>query len=300
MQEGDARALGALFAAGVEALRAAGIASARLDARILLQAATGCRPEDVILEPTTEIAAGPAAVFRALLDRRAGHEPVSRILGRREFWSLSLELGPAALDPRPDSETLVAAALEASDSDAPGCVLDLGTGSGCLLIAVLSERPRMRGIGIDCSPAAVRIAASNARRLGMADRTSFLAGDWVAPIRGKFDLILCNPPYIETGALGELAREVRDFEPRAALDGGPDGLAAYRALAPTLGKLLAPQGMALFEIGHTQADAAKGIFINSGFTIHGLHADLAGRPRCLAVGLGMVQIENRAWFSGDS
>ena len=207
---------------------------------------------------------------------------MSHILGRREFWSLEFRVDGSVLDPRPDSETLVEAGLAAlARRDRPWRLLDLGTGSGCLLLALLSELPAATGLGIDRSPAALRIAADNADRLGLAARARFACGDWGAGVAGEFDLILCNPPYIPSDAIAGLAPEVALYEPRLALDGGPDGLACYRRLAPQLGPLAASGGTILLELGDGQADAVAGLMAGVGLVVGGLEHDLVGCVRAI-------------------
>jgi release factor glutamine methyltransferase len=215
--------------------------------------------------------------------RRARREPVSRIVGRREFWSLDFMLSPATLDPRPDSECLIEAALAAAPEDAATLVLDLGTGSGCLLLAFLSERKRATGLGVDLSADAVATARENAARLGLAERARFAVGDWGAGVTGGFDLILCNPPYIPAGDIEGLAPEVAHHDPRLALAGGEDGLEAYRELAPELARLLRPRGRAVLEVGHGQADAVGRLMAAAGLSTHARRADLGGIERCLTL-----------------
>ncbi len=199
--------------------------------------------------------------------RRAAGEPVSRIVGLREFWSLEFELSPATLDPRPDSETIVQAALDRMpERDRPLSILDLGTGSGCLLIALLSERRRSWGVGVDISRDAVATARRNAIRHGVADRAAFLVGDWGQALAGGFDLVVANPPYIARSEVDTLDPEVAQFDPRRALVGGADGLDAYRALAPDLASLLAAGGLAVLEVGAGQAPAVASILADAGLT----------------------------------
>jgi release factor glutamine methyltransferase len=218
--------------------------------------------------------------FAALVERRLGHEPVAYIVGMQEFYGLELTVTPAVLIPRGDSEVLVEVALAAK----PGVrrVLDCGTGSGALLLAVLAGLPNAQGIGIDSSPAALKVAAHNASQHGLAGRAQMLSLDWHQPgwadALGQFDLILANPPYVESGA--DLAPSVRDHEPAAALFAGPEGLNDYRVLIPQLPALLKPKGVALVEIGATQADLVSAIAEAAGFAVM-LHRDLAGRPRVL-------------------
>ena len=212
---------------------------------------------------------------------RAAREPLALIVGWREFWSLRFRVSPATLIPRPDSETLVEAALAARpDSATPLRVLDLGTGTGCLLLAFLSERPRAFGIGIDRSIDAVRLARRNARDLGLADRATFLAGDWAGAVEARFDLVLGNPPYIPTPDLAGLMPEVRAHEPAGALDGGADGLTAHRAILADLPRLLTPGGRAILEVGAGQREAVAGLAALAGLRAEARH-DLGGVARAV-------------------
>lgn len=251
--------------------------TARLDAELLMAHALGIERGAMLLDRLDD--AAPEA-FAALVERRLAHEPVAYILGEREFWSLPLGVGPGALIPRPDTETLIEAALAAREGRAPATILDLGTGSGALLLAALSEWPGARGIGVDRSATALACARDNAARLGLGGRARFVRGDWGAMLAAGFDLVLANPPYVENAA--PLAPEVRDHEPGEALFAGADGLDAYRALAPQLARLLAPGGTACVEIGADQAAAAAALFGEAGLKTS-LRKDLAGRARCLII-----------------
>lgn len=257
-----------------EALRAAAARIDRLDAEVLLAHLLGVDRGSLILNPDRKI---NLQAYDMLVDRRATGEPVAYITGSREFWSLDLIVTPDVLIPRPDSETLIEAAL-ASVRHPPTTILDLGTGSGALLLAALSEWPDAKGVGIDASPSALAIAARNAERLGMADRTEFRLGNWGQGLSQHFDLILSNPPYIEENA--ELSRDVRAHEPASALFAGPDGLDDYRRLIPQLPGLLASDGVAILEIGCTQANAVLEIAAAAGLRGR-VRQDLAGRDRCL-------------------
>lgn len=256
----------------------AGSDTARLDAELLMAHALGVTRSELLLRHMT--APVPEA-FAALLERRQRHEPVAYILGEQEFRGLAFKVTPDVLIPRGDSEVLVEAALAASPRARR--VLDCGTGSGALLLAVLSALPEASGVGIDRSVAALAVARDNARQLGLSARAEMIAADWDSSgwsngLGGPFDLILANPPYVETSA--ELMPSVREHEPAGALFAGPEGLDAYRALIPQLPSLLAPGGVALIEIGHTQAAGVSAIATAAGFTAR-LHCDLAGRPRAL-------------------
>jgi len=218
------------------------------------------------------------ASFETLIERRLTHEPVAYITGRRDFWTISLAVGPGVLIPRPDSETLIEAAIEHFDERAPRRVLDLGTGPGTLLLAALDQWPQATGLGVDASEQALGYARANADRLGMAHRAEFRLGDWTQGLAEPFDLILANPPYIGTSE--PLPPEVRDHEPGSALFAGPDGLDDYARIVPTLPDLLAPGGAAVLEIGWTQAKAVSALGLQSGL-LPAVHSDLGGRPRVI-------------------
>ena len=272
----------ALLREAARDLANAGIPAPRAEARILLQATLDRPAEALIRSPDAPVAGAPAARFRTLVTRRAGREPVSRILGKREFWSLCFAVSADTLDPRPDSEAVVEAALRryAGRTGAPR-VLDFGTGTGCLLLAVLSELPRATGVGTDIAAGAIAVATRNAARLGLSRRASFVRADWDAGIDGSFDLILANPPYIPGPAIAGLAPEVARWEPLAALDGGADGLDAYRRLAPAIARRLAPGGAAFLEIGAGQADSVGAIMATQGLARFAHKTDLSGTVRCL-------------------
>ena len=249
--------------------------TARLDAEVLMGHALGASRSDLLLRHL-DAAAPPA--FAALVDRRASHEPVAYIVGSQDFFGLELRVSPAVLIPRGDSETLVEAALAARPQARR--VLDCGTGSGALLLAVLAGLPAAHGVGIDRSTRALAVAAGNAASLGLSGRAAFLERDWTRPAWDNglagFDLVLANPPYVEDEAA--LLPSVRSYEPAGALFAGQDGLDDYRQLIPQLGGLLAPDGSALVEIGSTQADAVTAIADAAGFAAK-LHRDLGGRDR---------------------
>jgi release factor glutamine methyltransferase len=274
--------LGALEAEGAAALRAEGIEKPRHEARLLLQHASGLSKEALIAHPDRMVSRAVASDYRQFIRKRSNREPVAYILGRREFWSLDFAVTPAVLIPRPDSETLIEAALAGiEDRDAPVRVLDLGTGSGCLLLALLSALPRATGLGLDISAAALAIAQKNARALGLHERARFLEADWNAWTPDAFDIVLANPPYIPEPDLSALERDVRDYEPHRALAGGPDGLDAYRAIMQKLGCALAPHGYAYIELGAGQLDAVSALAKAQGFREISVAYDLAGHPRCL-------------------
>jgi len=257
--------------------------TARLDAELLMAHALGVPRSELLLRHMDALA--PAA-FAALAERRAAHEPVAYILGRKEFYGREFTVAPGVLIPRMDSETTVGAALEACPRARR--VLDCGVGSGALLLTVLAERPEAGGLGIDRSADALAIAAGNAERLGLVDRASFRQADWDQPgwaeDFGRFDLVVANPPYVEDDA--PIAPAVRAWEPSGALFAGSDGLEAYRVLVPQLPSLLAEEGVAVLEIGATQAAAVAAIAADAGFTCE-LRRDLGGRPRALILRLGL-------------
>ncbi len=255
-------------------LDAAGIADPRREARILLAAALGTDAAGLLA--TTEV---DEAKFAPLLARRETREPMAYILGRREFWGLTFAVSPATLIPRPDSETLIEAAIASFPArNAVSRILDLGTGTGCLLLAALTEFPDSVGVGVDLSPDAATLAAGNASALGLGGRAAFLAGDWATAIRGQFDLILSNPPYIRAADLDGLMPEVQGFEPARALDGGADGLTAYRAILPSLSGLLDAQGVAVLELGGGQGHNLADLAATHGFHVR-IERDLAGHDR---------------------
>ena len=259
------------------ALAAAGIDEPRRHARRLLAAALGLSPADVFAHPETALNPAQEARIAAMLSRMIAGEPLSRIVGRREFWGLDFLLSPDTLDPRPESESVVEAVLaRLTDRSLTYRFLDLGTGTGCLLMALLFEYPRATGVGIDIASGAARAARRNARRLGLGERADFVVGNWAAAVAGGFDAIVANPPYIATDAISELPREVRDYDPKRALDGGSDGLGAYRAIAAELPRLLRPGGLFATEIGLGQAEPVAAILAQSGLAIDGFAADLSG------------------------
>jgi release factor glutamine methyltransferase len=282
----DALTLGRLLLAAGARLAAAGIAEPRHEARLILALALGIEPATLLGWPERLVEPKLAAAAAALIDRRAKGEPFSRLRGKREFWSLDFALSPDTLDPRPDSETLIVAALaDIPDRAAALRVIDFGTGTGCLLLALLSELPNATGIGIDIAPGAVAVAAANAAALGMAGRAEFRTGPWDTRIERPADVILANPPYIPTSEMGRLPPEVLAFDPRAALDGGADGLSAYRALGAAIRGLLGPAGKAYIELGAGQGLQVARVLGEARLTIRALCRDLAGIERCVVATL---------------
>ncbi|MEP0336744.1 MAG: peptide chain release factor N(5)-glutamine methyltransferase [Alphaproteobacteria bacterium] len=271
---------------GAADLAAVGIDTARLDARLLTAHVLGRDASFVLTHPETELTTAQQAAAQNLIARRVAHEPVSRILGEREFWSLTFRVTAATLTPRPETETLVEDALariRAMGREGEVLrILDLGTGTGCLLLAVLSELPRAEGLGIDINPDAVAVAADNAQRLSLGARARFQAGDWTAGLSGPFDVILSNPPYIAEADRRTLPPEVLGFDPHGALFAGLEGLDAYAAIAPQAAKILAPGGIVILELGQGQEAAVAEIFRRAGLIPDGTRADLAGIPRSFA------------------
>lgn len=260
--------------------RAAGIETPDLDARILIGEACALDLTGLALHAERLLTPEEAHTIEAFAQRRLGGEPVARILGRKEFWGLSFTLTPDALVPRPDTETIVEAALASFDGAAPARLADIGTGSGAILLALLSEWPQARGIGTDISEGALACARANAAALGLEARASFLACDLADGLSGPFDLIVSNPPYIPAGDIDWLAIEVRAHDPRLALDGGPDGLAPYRSIAEAASRLLRPGGWLIVETGFDQTGAVAGLFSAAGLDVDRVPLrDLAGRPR---------------------
>ena len=274
--------IGAALCRAGAALREAGIDNPTREARALLAHALNLTPE-ALLRDRHENA--DTSALDPLVARRAAHEPLALILGHREFWSLDFLVSPATLIPRADSETLIEAALDAFPRRADvRRILDLGTGTGALLLAALTEFPAAFGLGVD-RPEPAALAARNAARLGLSDRAAFAAADWAAPVQGAFDLILANPPYVETAAIPGLMPEVAHFEPASALDGGADGLDAYRRIIPELPRLLAPRGAAILELGVGQAGPVSRLAASFGLA-GAVRDDLGGISRALVLRSG--------------
>lgn len=276
--------IGAVLAAATERLKQADVAETpRLDAILLLEQTSGLTANSIRLNPDEQLTAETIAAFDMLLQRRLAREPVSKILGFREFWSLTFRTSHDVLDPRPDSETLVAGVLAAlADRDAPLRLVDFGTGSGCLLLSLLHELPKATGLAVDLSPAALVIAQDNAARLGLADRVSFRQASWGEGLTGVFDVLVSNPPYIESDVVPTLEPEVSRYDPLLALDGGADGLEAYRRLAPDLARLAAPGAVVALEIGLGQDVAVSRLLAQQGFGEIAVLPDLSGIGRVVS------------------
>lgn len=258
---------------------AADIDSPVIDARLLLELGAGVARMDIITDPRRDLTPAQIAAVEALVARRLAREPVAHIVGRKAFWTLDLAVSPDVLIPRPETELLVETALALIAPDAPARVLDLGVGSGAILLAVLSERPSATGTGVDVSEAALAVARANAEALGLEDRTAFRQGDWCVGLDGAFDVVVSNPPYIARAEIARLAPEVANHEPRMALDGGADGLDAYRAIVPQLPRLLRPGGGFGLEVGAGQADAVAAMARAAGLETQPPRADLGGIAR---------------------
>lgn len=265
-----------LLRSGAARLDAAGIAAAAGDARALLRWASGLSGAAFSISLRDAPGPGEDAAFRAAIDARVARRPVSQIIGTRMFWGRDFKVTSDVLDPRPETEVLIAAAL---DGPVPARILDLGVGSGCILLTLLAEWPDVRGVGVDASPAALAVAGDNAGRLGLADRADLRLGDWAEGLEGPFDLVVSNPPYIAEAEMPGLAPEVRDWEPRMALTPGGDGLGAYRVIAAALPRLLSPGGRAVLEVGAGQDRAVAALLQNAGLGAARTHPDFDGRGR---------------------
>jgi len=282
-----ARTVAAARRALAERFRQAGIDTAETDARLLTAHALGVDRAELIANGERALSEQEMQAIDALGARRLRHEPVARIFGRKEFWSLDLAISPAVLVPRPETETVVEAALDALAGlrREKLRILDIGTGSGALLLALLSELPNATGTATDISEAALAVACGNAERNGLAERYTFLVCNIAAGLSGPFDLIVSNPPYVAHGEIASLAPEVRDYDPAIALDGGADGLDGYRAIAVEARRLLARSGRLIVELGAGQEAAVRALFTNAGLMMTGVRADLAGIARALSATL---------------
>ncbi|ARJ68279.1 protein-(glutamine-N5) methyltransferase, release factor-specific [Magnetospirillum sp. ME-1] len=270
--------------AAAQRLAAVGIDTAHYDARLMVAEVLGVEMRRLPASHHAELNGGESARLAAMLERRLAREPMSHILGRRGFWTLEFQVTADTLDPRPDTETLIEAVLAAlDDKGRPRRLLDFGTGSGCILLTLLSELGHATGLGIDASPAALAVAERNAQALGLAARAEFRLGDWGAGLDGAFDVILSNPPYIPDGDIDGLEPEVARFEPRSALAGGPDGLDCYRRLIPHMARLLAPGGIAALEVGAGQAADVSALLAAAGLAGATTRRDLGGVERCVMV-----------------
>lgn len=278
--------VGQLLQQAADRLSGAGIDTARLDARLLLAEVVGLQPQALAHKPHLTLTEDEESRFEALVARRFAREPVSHLLGRRGFWTLDLKVTRDTLDPRPDTETLVEAVLDGlPERGRKRRILDLGTGTGCILLALLSELGFSTGLGVDKSPAALDVARANAEAAGLAARTEFRLGDWGGGLDERFDIITSNPPYIPDCDIDGLEPEVARYEPRLALAGGPDGLDCYRVLMPHLARLVAPDGIVALEVGMGQAADVAGLVSAAGLRVTAIRRDLAGVERCVVAAL---------------
>jgi release factor glutamine methyltransferase len=263
-----------------ERLKSAGVDSPAIDARLLLEAAAGVTRSQIVLDPYRTLTPQQCETFEGYLERRASREPISHILGRKGFWKIMLAVTKDVLTPRPDTEVIVDSVLGAFDAHRRFTILDLGVGSGAILLSILAERPNARGLGVDISEEALAVARENAANLGLEAQVALLRGDWTDGLSDQsFDVVVANPPYIASHELSSLDPEVRDHEPRLALDGGEDGLDAYRRLAPEILRVLKPDGVFAVEIGWNQSEAVEALFRAAGALDVRTRKDLANRDR---------------------
>ena len=275
-------------------LEAAGLAGPVIDARLLVEAAADATRADIVGDPYRALTPDQEATLEDYLTRREHREPVSHILGRKGFWKIMLNVTRDVLTPRPDTETVVERVLRDVPEHAPWSVLDLGVGSGAILLSILAERPAARGLGVDVSEEALAVARDNAANLGLAGRTALLRGDWTAGLGDdSFDLVVSNPPYIASEVIETLEPEVRDHEPRLALEGGPDGLMHYRHLAPEILRVLKPGGRFAVEIGYDQKAAVEALFREAGAAEVQTLRDLGDRDRVVAGAKKPLELQAR-------
>lgn len=269
---------------GILHLQAAEISSAALDARILLEFVLGVSREELLFSLDLPITKAQYAELERLLELRAKHKPIAQIIGKREFWGLNFAVSEATLDPRADSETLIEAVLErVQTKELPLKILDLGTGTGCLLLSLLSELPNASGVGADISRETLAIASLNANNLKLEDKADFVQSNWAENVEGKYDIIISNPPYIPSLEIAKLAPEVAEFEPKLALDGGDDGFDCYRAIMTQLPNMLAENGFVAFEIGMGQEGELDKIAAANGLKMVSEKQDLGGIIRCIII-----------------
>ena len=270
-----------ILESAISALLQAGCDKPKLDAELLMAHVLGVSRIGLITRADKEITEAQKTAFEALLARRIQREPVAYIVGEKEFWSMRFKVSPATLCPRPDTEIMIESALKLFPRDAALNIADLGTGTGAILLALLSEFPNARGTAVDISPQALEIAKENGRNLGLASRADFLLGSWLETLSGSFDLIVSNPPYIESSLLPELSPEVAVFEPKSALDGGKDGLDAYREIVPQLRERLRPGGWVILEVGVGQVPAIANLMSEQDLQVTSIAKDYQGIDRCV-------------------
>ncbi len=269
-----------------EQFKKSGIENPDLEARLILKQALNVPDADFITGAEKNISMQESSAIESFVQRRLAGEPLSKIFGEKEFWGLRFKVTKDVLDPRPDTETLVEAALKRFAHNPPKTILDLGTGSGCILIALLHEWKDARGTGVDISPDALEVAEYNARSHGVADRCRFIRSDWDEKIHESFDLIVANPPYISSQDIPNLQPEVKNFDPILALDGGENGLDAYKSIVTTIKSRLNPHGKIFFEVGISQAESVMRLAVNAGLSVNESYIDLGGVTRILEIGLG--------------
>lgn len=263
-------------------LEAAGIDTPVIDARLLLEAGANVSRLDIITDPRRALSEEQVTAVNVLAARRETREPISHILGTKGFWTYQFEVNADVLTPRPETELLVKLALDALPSDSGARVLDLGVGSGAILLSILAEREKVTGVGVDASEAALQVARANARKLGVDARVELQTGDWCQGLSGQFEVVLSNPPYIPSGDIAGLAPEVSRYEPHLALDGGADGLDAYRTIIAALPSLLTATGMFALEVGIGQAEAVRAMALAEGFEVAEPHLDIGGVHRVIS------------------
>lgn len=266
-------------------LRSADVEQAHEDARRLVIAACGMDALALVRDPDATLSQTETALLAQFIDRRVAGEPVSRILGARPFWSVDLLVRPAVLDPRADSEAVIRLAKRCFEGRSPRNIMDLGSGSGALVCALLSEFEAAFGVAVDFSWAACMATRDNLRRCDLSNRSVVIQGDWARMVAGRFDLIVSNPPYIPTDEISRLPTEVRDHDPRLSLDGGPDGLSAYRAILDQARGILGPEGTMIVECGWNQRQDVQALAQDRGLVVHGVESDLGGHERAIAFGV---------------
>jgi release factor glutamine methyltransferase len=267
-------------------LEDANIDTASLDARIILKHILKIDETDLIANSDTEVSVSDSQLINTVLHRRINGEPISQIVGHKEFWSLDFKVTKDVLDPRPDSETLINAALSYFGDTPPTLIADLGTGTGCLPIALLTEWPNCQAIAVDISEKALAVASENAKTHGVSDRIRFVQGSWAEPLNEKFDLVLSNPPYITSADIESLSVEVRKFDPILALDGGEDGLDCYKKIISSLKSIMKPHGICLLESGYNQDQDIARLAKDTGLSVNAIHPDLAGIARAVEISFG--------------
>lgn len=269
-----------------QSLLAAGIDTAERDARLIIRQHTNLDWADLVASPEEKIGHEALKKIEFDFERRLSGMPISRMYGERAFWGLDFKLNTDTLDPRPDTETLVEVAVDRLAANPPKTILDLGTGTGCILTALLSEWKEARGVGVDRSFGAVALARENAQANGVGERAMFFCGSWAKAINARFDLIVSNPPYISNREIAYLPSEVKNHDPILALDGGEDGYEAYRSIFMKIKELMAPGASGLFEIGYGQEDEVARLAENAGLVVNDVHPDLAGIPRVVEISCG--------------